>query len=94
VGSNTRRPNSSANEKERFTNKDEWVNPGDAVVYKPFGGIVAGPMHRKKGFRWADIDVSAARTSRQKFDASGHYSRPDVFSLSVDRSRKVPVSFS
>jgi len=30
---------------ELFPNKDEWVNPGDAVVYKPFGGISAGPMH-------------------------------------------------
>jgi nitrilase len=77
-----------------FPNKDEWVNPGDAVVYKPFGGIAAGPMHREKGFLWADIDVSDARASRRKFDASGHYARPDVFSLSVDRSRKVPVSFS
>ena len=77
-----------------FPNNDEWVNPGDAVVYKPFGGIAAGPMHREKGFLWADIDVSDARASRRKFDASGHYARPDVFSLTVDRSRKVPVSFS
>ena len=36
---------------ELFPNKDEWVNPGDAVVYKPFGGVVAGPMHRKRGAR-------------------------------------------
>lgn len=77
-----------------FPNKDEWVNPGDAVVYKPFSGIAAGPMHREKGFLWADVEVSDARASRRKFDASGHYARPDVFSLTVDRSRKVPVSFS
>lgn len=77
-----------------FPNNDEWVNPGDAVVYKPFGGIAAGPMHREKGFLWADIDVSDARASRRKFDASGHYARPDVFSLTVDRSRKVPVTLS
>ncbi|WP_298571407.1 carbon-nitrogen hydrolase family protein [uncultured Aliiroseovarius sp.] len=77
-----------------FPSNDEWVNAGDAVIYKPFGGIAAGPMHREKGLLWADIDVSAARASRRKFDASGHYARPDVFSLTVDRSRKVPVSFS
>ena len=77
-----------------FPNKDEWVNPGDAVVYKPFGGIAAGPMHREKGLLSVEIDVSDARASRRKFDASGHYSRPDVFSLSVDRSHKRPVSFS
>ncbi len=27
-------------------NKDEWVNPGDAVIYKPFGSIHAGPVHK------------------------------------------------
>lgn len=78
---------------ELFSNMDEWVNPGDAVIYKPFGGAIAGPMHQEKGLLIADIDVAAARASRRKFDASGHYSRPDVFSLSVNRERQVPVLF-
>lgn len=76
-----------------FPNKDEWVNPGDAVVYKPFGGIAAGPMHKEKGLLWADIDVSAARASRRKFDATGHYARPDVFELKVNRNQQRSVSF-
>jgi nitrilase len=79
---------------ELFPNKDEWVNPGDAVVYKPFGGVAAGPMHREKGLLVTDIDVSAARASRRKFDASGHYSRSDVFKLLVDRSAKPSVEFA
>lgn len=78
---------------ELFPNKDEWVNPGDAVVYKPFGALVAGPMHREKGLLMADINVAEARASRRKFDAAGHYARPDVFTLSVDRSKKNPVVF-
>jgi nitrilase len=78
---------------ELFPNKDEWVNPGDAVIYKPFGGIHAGPMHKEKGLLFAEIDVSAARSSRRKFDVSGHYARPDVFSLSVNRAKQLPVAF-
>lgn len=79
---------------ELFPNQDEWVNAGDAVVYKPFGGAVAGPMRKEKGLLIADIDVAAARASRRKFDAAGHYARPDVFTLSVNRRRQVPVQFS
>ena len=79
---------------ELFPNKDEWVNPGDAVVYKPFGGIVAGPMHREKGLLIAEIDITMVQAARRKFDATGHYARPDVFSLSVNRAAMRPVSFT
>lgn len=78
---------------ELFPNKDEWVNPGDAVVYKPFGRVHAGPMHQEKGILIADIDVDAARASRRKFDVTGHYARPDVFSLHVNRDRQTPVIY-
>ena len=79
---------------EIFPNKDEWVNQGDAVVYAPFGGVVAGPMRRQKGFLFAEIDVAVAKASRRKFDASGHYARPDVFSLQVNRQPQVPARFT
>lgn len=79
---------------ELFPNKDEWVNQGDAVVYAPFGGVVAGPMRKEKGFLLTEIDVAAAKASRRKFDASGHYARPDVFSLHVNREVQVPTRFS
>ncbi len=79
---------------EIFPNKDEWINPGDAVVYKPFGGVYAGPMHQEKGLLLTDINVADARASRRKFDASGHYARPDVFSLRVNRAPRPAVDFS
>jgi nitrilase len=79
---------------ELFPNKDEWVNQGDAVIYAPFGGVVAGPMRKEKGFLFAEIDVAAAKASRRKFDASGHYARPDVFSLHVNREAQVPARFT
>ena len=78
---------------ELFPNPDEWINPGDAVVYKPFGSAVGGPMHQEKGLLLVDIDSSQARTSRRKFDAAGHYARPDVFTLHVNRRRQAPVQF-
>ena len=79
---------------ELFPNKDEWVNPGDAVVYKPFGGIAAGPMHKEKGLLITEIDVESTRSARRKFDVSGHYARPDVFTLNVNRQKQMSVKFS
>lgn len=79
---------------ELFPNKDEWVNPGDAVIYKPFGGIAAGPMHREKGLLLAEINPAEARASRRKFDVAGHYARPDVFNLSVNRAAQPPATFT
>ncbi len=76
-----------------FPDADEWINPGDAVVYQPFGGVIAGPMHREKGMLSAEIDMNDVRASRRKFDASGHYARPDIFTLNVNRDIQLPVVF-
>jgi len=76
-----------------FPDPDEWINDGDAVVVRPFGGPVAGPMHREMGILYADIDVSAARDARRSLDVAGHYSRPDVFELRVNRRVMHPVEF-
>ena len=78
---------------ELFPNGDEWINSGDAVIYKPFGGVAAGPMHQEKGLLITDIDVDAARSSRRKFDVSGHYARPDIFTLQVNTKSQNPVEF-
>ncbi len=73
---------------------DEWINTGDAVVVKPFGGIAAGPHHKEKTLLVTEIDVEAARSSRKSLDVTGHYSRSDIFRLGVDRSPRSPVTFS
>ena len=79
---------------ELFPDADEYLNPGDAVVYRPFGGVQAGPMRREKGLLVTEIDPAAAAASRRKFDACGHYARPDVFTLRVNRTRQTPIAFT
>ena len=71
----------------------EWLAPGNGIVCSPTGEVVAGPMRREKGFLIADIDLTEVRAARRTFDSVGHYSRPDIFQLNVNRSERTPVSF-
>lgn len=80
-------------ERDALFNDNEWVNPGDAVIVKPFGGVHSGPLHQDKGILYADINVEDARSSRKALDVAGHYGRPDIFHLDVDRSSKPPIRF-
>jgi len=77
-----------------FPNKDEWVTSSDAVVYKHLWWSACSPNASGKGLLMADIDVEAARSSQRKFDASGHYTSPDIFNLTVNRKAMNPVSFN
>lgn len=81
-------------ERDRLFNAEEWINVGDAVVIKPTGAIVAGPLHRERGILFADVDAEEARRARRSLDVCGHYARPDIFSLSVSRRPLTPVAFS
>jgi len=76
-----------------FQDEEEWINSGDAVVVKPFGGVVAGPLHNEKGTLYAAIDLEAARRSRKSLDVAGHYGRPDIFHFEVDRRPRPPLAF-
>jgi nitrilase len=80
-------------EKGKLFKDDEWINSGDAVVVKPFGGVVAGPLHNEKGILYAVIDLESARNSRKSLDVAGHYGRPDIFHLEIDRRSMPPLTF-
>jgi nitrilase len=80
-------------ERDRLFKPEEWINDGDAIVVNPTGAIAAGPLNRQKDILYADIDKEAARRARRSLDVCGHYSRPDIFALSVNRKSFPPASF-
>ncbi|NQY89398.1 MAG: carbon-nitrogen hydrolase family protein [Colwellia sp.] len=72
---------------------EEWINPGGSLVISPSGEIVAGPLSKEKGNVIVDIDVDLASSSKRALDVAGHYSRPDIFKLEIDKSRQSSVFF-
>lgn len=86
-------PEDFPNLDELYPADEEWINPGDSLVVSPSGEIVSGPLSNEKGHIILDIDVDLASSSKRALDVAGHYSRPDVFSLQVDKSRQSPIHF-
>ena len=80
-------------ERDKLFDADEWINDGDAVDVQPTGSIAAGPLTRKKGILYAELDWEVSKRARRTIDVAGHYSRPDIFSFSVNRKPLVPVDF-
>lgn len=76
-----------------YPDPEEWVNPGDSVVIAPNGDLTVGPMRNEQGILYADIDLSLIAPARRPLDVAGHYSRPDIFQLNVNRNAQRPVSF-
>lgn len=70
-----------------------WANGGSALA-GPDGEWLIEPQVGEEGLYIAEIDHRKVREERQNFDPSGHYSRPDVFSLSVNRERQGNVNFT
>jgi nitrilase len=77
-----------------FPDLEKWFNPGDSVIVSPSGDVVAGPLHEKHGILYADCDPARASASKRTLDIAGHYGRPDIFRLEVNREARSPIDFA
>jgi nitrilase len=71
----------------------EVVRSGGSAVAAPGGSWVVEPVADEERLVVADADLAAVRRARQTLDITGHYSRPDVFDVRIDRSRRVAARF-
>ncbi|MEM7029768.1 MAG: carbon-nitrogen hydrolase family protein [Chloroflexota bacterium] len=66
---------------------------GGSCLAAPNGEWVLEPAPAEEALLVATIDHTRVREERQNFDPAGHYSRPDVTQLMVNRQRQSTVVF-
>lgn len=71
--------------KKLYPEGHEWVNVGNSAIVSPDGYFVAGPLEKKEDILYAEIDATTLRDTKFWFDVAGHYARPDVFQLTINR---------
>lgn len=65
---------------------------GHARIFGPDGSMLCEPIPEKKeGLLYADIDLGAIAIAKSFADPVGHYSRPDVTQLLLNRSATPPM---
>ncbi len=74
------------------SNRPFFGNGGSAVA-APNGTWLLEPVAEREGLLTVTLDHAHVREERQNFDPAGHYGRPDITQLRVNRARQAIAQF-
>ncbi|MEL6918172.1 MAG: carbon-nitrogen hydrolase family protein [Bacteroidota bacterium] len=66
---------------------------GGSCIAGPDGAWIVEPIMHEEGLIYQTLDFNRVYEERQNFDPVGHYSRPDVTKLTVNRERQSTIEF-
>jgi nitrilase len=59
---------------------------GGSVIVAPNSRILAGPMGAEEGILYAECNLELGVQMKLRHDFAGHYNRPDIFHLQINRA--------
>ena len=65
---------------------------GGSAIYGPLGEEIAAPVYGREAVLTANIDLGKLSRAKYDLDVVGHYARPDIFTLNVDRRPKLAAN--
>jgi len=69
---------------EKFLRNPDFC--GGSVIVGPNSRILAGPMGAEENILYAECNLEAGISMKLRHDFAGHYNRPDIFQLHINRS--------
>jgi|SRR5580658_3008227 nitrilase len=76
---------------ERYKELSVVEHTGDSVIIDPRGEVIAGPAEGET-ILIAEGSLDVVRAAKAAADLGGHYSRPDIFQLSIDRRSRPRIA--
>jgi aliphatic nitrilase len=71
-------------EAERFLRDPDCA--GGSVIVAPNSRVIAGPLGAEEAILYADCNLELGIQMKLRHDFAGHYNRPDIFQVHVNRS--------
>jgi nitrilase len=64
---------------------------GYSLIVGPRGNYLMGPELEKEGLLTAELNLDEITDAKMIVDSAGHYARPDVVQLHVNRNKQTPI---
>jgi nitrilase len=75
-------------DRAQLTPGSPLVLRGGSAIIGPDGDYIVSPLWDRPGILVAELDLERVRRESMTLDVSGHYSRPDCLSLTVNRTSR------
>ncbi len=68
---------------------ESLLQKGGSAIIDPTGDYMVGPIYDRETILVAELDLTQCIREGMTLDVTGHYARPDIFELQVNRKRLI-----